>query len=276
VVTDSAVTLWDAVKGKELRQFGGQKVFAPSAALSPDGKLLAAGTLDGGVRLWDVATGTVLCEAHGHRGQVNTVAFTADGKWLASAGVDTTTLIWDVARIREERREGRPPELRALWQDLAAEDAGKAFEAAVGLSATPAETVALLKDKLRPAAPADAQQIARLIGDLEGKQFGARQKAMQELEKLGHAAEPALRKALADGPMLELRQRIEQLLQKLEGPITSPELLRNLRALEVLEQLGTAEARGLLEALAKGAPGHRMTEEARAALRRLAGRPVAP
>jgi RNA polymerase sigma factor (sigma-70 family) len=74
------------------------------------------------------------------------------------------------------------------------------------------------KEKLRPAAPADAQQIARLIGDLKGKQFGARQKAMQELEKLGHAAEPALRKALADGPMLELRQRIEQLLQKLEGP----------------------------------------------------------
>jgi hypothetical protein len=48
--------------------------------------------------------------------------------------------------------------------------------------------------------------------------------------------------------------------------------LQVLRALAVLERVGTPVARRLLEALAGGAPGVRLTEEAQAALRRLAKR----
>jgi len=44
------------------------------------------------------------------------------------------------------------------------------------------------------------------------------------------------------------------------------------RALEVLEQLGTPEAVALLDALAKGAPAARQTQEAKASLRRLGRR----
>ncbi len=47
-----------------------------------------------------------------------------------------------------------------------------------------------------------------------------------------------------------------------------------LRALEVLEHIGTAEARSLLEDLAKGVPEARLTREAKASLTRLAKRPV--
>jgi hypothetical protein len=49
----------------------------------------------------------------------------------------------------------------------------------------------------------------------------------------------------------------------------STEQLRLVRAVEVLERMGTPEARGLLRALAEGAPGTLPTREAQAALDRL-------
>ena len=52
----------------------------------------------------------------------------------------------------------------------------------------------------------------------------------------------------------------------------SPEQARALRAVEVLEHVGTAEAKRVLETLAAGAAEARLTQEARASLRRLDAR----
>ena len=68
-----------------------------------------------------------------------------------------------------------------------------------------------------------------------------------------------------------LRDTGDQLRDKLGNAEPAPNLVRALRAAEVLEHIGTPEARQVLEALAKGAPGHRLTEAAAAALRRLEG-----
>jgi hypothetical protein len=43
-------------------------------------------------------------------------------------------------------------------------------------------------------------------------------------------------------------------------------MLRRLRAVQVLEEAGTAEARQVLQTLADGAAGDRFTSEAKAAL----------
>jgi WD40 repeat protein len=64
---------------------------------SPDGRLLASGSMDNTVRLWDVATRQLLATLIGHEDVVTSVAFSPDGKVLASASYDKTVRLWDVA-----------------------------------------------------------------------------------------------------------------------------------------------------------------------------------
>src|SRR5262249_50791298 len=102
--------------------------------------------------------------------------------------------------------------------------------------------------------------------------FVVREKAVQELEKLTELARPALQQALAGKPTLETRRRLEHLLKKLDQPIRDPEVLRTLRALEVLEHHDGPEVRTILETLAGGGAAARLTEEAKASRERLAKR----
>jgi hypothetical protein len=84
-----------------------------------------------------------------------------------------------------------------------------------------------------------------------------------------------LRQALRRKPSLEVQQRVQRLLAKLEELeklSLSPGRLRALRTVEVLEHIGNAAARQQLKRLASGAPDARLTQESRAALERLARR----
>jgi hypothetical protein len=67
-----------------------------------------------------------------------------------------------------------------------------------------------------------------------------------------------------------LRERIGRLLAADERPTLDQ--LRRLRAIEAVEVAGTPEAAKLLAHWAGGAAGAHFTEDARAALARLAGR----
>src|SRR5436309_7536857 len=63
-----------------------------------------------------------------------------------------------------------------------------------------------------PSGPVDPRRVRQLIGELDSDQFAVREKATQDLEKLGEAVAPALRKALANKPSAEVRKRVERLL----------------------------------------------------------------
>jgi hypothetical protein len=266
------IYLWDVARKREVRRFGGRHVTAGSFAFTPDGKLLAAGSQDGKIHLWDVRTGTALAVIEAHRGGLTSLALSADGKVLATAGTDTTAVVWDVARLLEEDR----PEavrlsgqrLEGLWADLAGANAARAFDAICALASDPGPAIPFLRTRLHPVPRPDRATIEKLIAELNSERFEVRKRAADELEKLADLAEPALRQALDRRPPLEVRRRIEKLLAQIEGPVTEPEQLRVLRAIEALERIGTAEARQVLEALAKGAPEARLTREAQAALER--------
>lgn len=129
-------------------------------------------------------------------------------------------------------------------------------------------SVPFLCGRLRPIPKEDAPRIRRLLAELDSEQFAVRDAAMKALQKMEDVAHPALRQALKDAPSLERRRRIQSLLT-VEWPVRSPEKLRQIRAVMVLEQIGDAEARRLLTRLASGAEGARQTREAKAALGRL-------
>ena len=128
-----------------------------------------------------------------------------------------------------------------------------------------------MRDRLQPAVPLPAAELQRLVQDLDSPRFRRREEALRQLAEFGEDAEPTLRQALANKPSAEARQRLERILAG-PRPVRSPELLRSLRALQILEAIGDEPARHLLGKLAEGAPPSPLTREARAALERLAHR----
>jgi WD40 repeat protein/beta-lactamase regulating signal transducer with metallopeptidase domain len=84
--------------GNTPRRYRGENAFPLSAlAISPDGKLLAAGGDEKAVKLIDSATGSLVRLLEGHEDAVCGLAFSPDGSLLASAGQDGLVILWDPA-----------------------------------------------------------------------------------------------------------------------------------------------------------------------------------
>jgi hypothetical protein len=66
-----------------------------------------------------------------------------------------------------------------------------------------------------------------------------------------------------------MRQRVRTFLNEFDGSAPSATRLRQIRAVELLESLGTPESKKLLTELAGGAAGAPLTRDAGAALKRL-------
>jgi len=279
---NASLRLWDLGTGRELSRFTTPAVARVwgdrSIVLSPDFKTVAMVTLRGMI-LCEMATGHERGRFSGHRAEVFSLAFSPDGRLLASGSGDYTGLVWDVTGVCPDgkwtARDVPPAEIKRLWTDLADADGAKAYHAMWTLVAAGGQAVPFLAERLRLVPGADDQRVARLITDLDSEQFKVRTLASKELQQLGELAEPALRKALNGTPTPETRQRLTLLLDELRNRPLRSEQLQVLRALEVLENLATPDARQLLQALAKGAPGTMQTKEAKASLDRL-GKRVLP
>lgn len=69
-----------------------------SVACSPDGTLIASGSMDRTIRIWEKESGDSLKTLVGHRMEVHSVSFSPDGTRIASGSSDETIRIWDVNR----------------------------------------------------------------------------------------------------------------------------------------------------------------------------------
>lgn len=245
---------------------------AGGLGFTADGRYILAGASNPAVRVWDTVTGQEAGQLKGHLGSVSTLRAAADGKSFVSGSVDTTALVWDVAHFhRLEVARDTPmagTDLEGLWSELAKPDASAAFEATRKFLTDRGPAVEMLKDRLRPVPKVEDGRIDKLVADLAGA-LSARRKAAQELERLGELAVPQLRKALEGNPALEFRQRVERLLEKATVQKPQGDQLREVRAIELLELAATPEAKKVLESLAAGAPGARLTREAAGAISRM-------
>jgi len=112
---DDTAKLWDVATGREIRTFSSPKDEhdrVNSAAISPDGLLIAAGRgvwVGGAVKILGVETGQLL-QTLKHRSVVNAVAFSPDGRYLLSGSGnvmladDGDVILWEVATGKEVRR----------------------------------------------------------------------------------------------------------------------------------------------------------------------------
>jgi WD40 repeat protein len=281
VAQQAGLYLGDKATGAEQRPLENTDDFQASAlAFSPDGRTLAVGELSrleaGGtarVCLWEMATAKRRGELAGHRGAVSALVFSPDGRTLASGGRDTTVLLWDLTgrRYAQVQAAGKPraADFDALWTQLADADAEKAYRLVQRLTLYPAEAAALVKAKL-PRATIDRTAIDKWIADLDHNDFERRQQAHQALAATGKAARTALMKAMEGRPSAEKKRQLTDLLDALQSIKPHPEMVRPTRALEVLERLGTPEAKQVLEDLAKGDADAPLTLEAKTTLKRLA------
>ena len=267
------VGLWEASTGRAVGQIACGQTRLYQVAFAPDGRTLAVGCAGHGLRLWEVATRKERRVFAGHCGSVRALAFTADGKRLATGSSDSTVLVWDVAGPDAERGERlTAAQLERLWADLGSDSAPTADRAIRALLAAPGDALPLLKARLRPAPLLSPARQAEVLRDLDHPRYQVRDRATNELARLGELAEPLLRRSQGGPSSLERRRRVQLLLERLETGTPSAVNLRALRAFEVLERIGTAEVRPVFEAHAREAPAARLGQEARASLERLTRR----
>ncbi|HEY7425812.1 MAG TPA: WD40 repeat domain-containing protein [Gemmataceae bacterium] len=294
------IHMYETATGQEVQRTPNLHSWILSVAFAPDGRTLAfgggtsvvlhcynlyrslhsPGEADFSIRLWDIAENKELPRLIGHAQQVESLVFSPDGARLVSQGVDSVVLNWDMAALAP-RPAGHGEALSAahlaeLWTDLASRDAVSGQKAVGQLLRSPEAALSLLAGKLAPAPAPPRQRIAALLADLDSDEFARREKATQELQHIGETAMPALRKALKEKLTLEARKRMESILDIVDGRAMTPEQLRTVRGVQVLESIGTPQARRLLEGLAGGAAEAKLTEEAKASLQRLARRSAKP
>lgn len=238
-------------------------------AFSPDGAVLAVGQFDGDILLFSALSGESLGQREGHRGRVTALAFSPDGRRLLSGSADTTALLWSLdgtKRPGPARTKLDEATFNRLWGELAAGEPARGVGATLALAAGGEPAAAMLAGRLESAKGPRRDDVQKLIDGLGDAQFAARQRAFGEMAKLGVLVEPALRRALRDSPNEEVRARAEQLLAAMDDPSKrTGEVIRQIRAVHALQRIGTAKALGVLEDLARGAPGANLTERAREA-----------
>ena len=279
--TGKTIRLLNVPSAAEVRKFEGLREPANLLHFSANGKVLAAASPgDPVVRLWDVASGRLRRRLTAASAGVRALALSPDGLTLALASGNRVYL-WNVT-TRDLGNLGKPvalsgAELKTAWQDLASKDQAQAETAFRRLATAQNHALDFFKEQVRAIAVpyVDKKRVQKFLEELDSPTFQVRQRASQELAKFGELIQPDLEKYVAGKPSLEGNRRVQKLLERLRDPELTPDRLRCLESIEILEILHTPEARGLLAEFARDALIKQIRTAAREALERLKRPPPA-
>jgi WD40 repeat protein len=231
----------DPVTGKELVAIGPHPVAVRACTHVPETDLIATGS-DGTIRLWDVKTGKVTKELKGgHPAEVYSLAVSPGGKWLISTGPDGTRG-WDLstgAELKDAIKQESGTAYygitfvaadRILFGNNSATQrvlelpsgkellkykgygGGIAYAPKLGLAAFNwhGPGVSVMDLTFRSPTADEQARIDKLLKDFDDDSYQARLAASKAMREVGSVAEPALRKAMSDGPSAEVRMRARE------------------------------------------------------------------
>ncbi len=113
--SEDSITIWNVATAKVEMQLAQQVAFflyARPVALSPNGRILAAGSIDGSISIHDLRNGTMR-SVHPENFANVRLMFSPDGKTLGILGADFAVALWDletlhkVAKFQNVRSEPR-------------------------------------------------------------------------------------------------------------------------------------------------------------------------
>lgn len=249
------VVVFDAEAGTPLTTFERSWDDGPfvSVAVSPDNRLVAAGTLGtNSVVVWERNTGTAVKRFTGATAPLWQLTF-ANARTLLTSGGDGSATAWDLSD-----RRGKPAptadDLKAAWESLGR--GPEAFWQAGWVFADAADPWPTFADGIKAARDvfASIEKNAALLGDPD---FATREKATRALLAAGTAALPAVKAVAEKSDVPEAKQRAEDLMAKLTALADDPKKAgptdvtnRLLAAVRMAEQLGGAKAVAALDELA--------------------------
>jgi WD40 repeat protein len=237
--------------------------------LSSNGRWLAV-LEQGGFGIWETMGGRYVLSFA--QAGVSSLAFAPDNRSIATGLTNGTVLVWDLSPSKVPARETLAAgELAEAWACLAGTNGDAMYRAIWQLAAAKADAIALLAAKLKPFPLVSDEHLRDLIVDLSASSFARREAASRELSELGERATPVLSAAQNSTLTSEAQWRVSRLMRDRVVP-PSLDTVRFLRGVEVLERIGTREAREVLVKLSEGDPGMLETRAAREALERLKSR----
>jgi hypothetical protein len=200
------------------------------------------------------------------------LAFVPHGKMLVTVRPNDQIILWDISNVKPDTEPFtrlNDKQLADLWELLNHKVARKALEAGRQLERDPEGTVAFLAKRLEPLPKVSDEQLRQWLAEQKSDDEAVREKSEKELAKLWRGAAKELKKAHADAFNVGTKTRLEALLLWTQRPIHVAETLQRMRAIEVLEHIGTPAAIKVLERMAGGEPRYPETQDAIESLERL-------
>lgn len=275
---NASICLWEVATRQVRATFGEHGPLDLYVVFSPDGRFIAERAKQEQVlRLWDRITGETVMQFDGGGGGT----FSPDGTKLA-VGRGDRAVIWDLHEVmdRAERSvdEIKPDRLCDAWGRLIGSDAVAAHAALTQFVRSPMTSVTFITSKLREmsAGAGDVHDDAtfdKLVADLDADDPALREHATRALSALGDRIEDRLERELNRAKSPEVRNRLENLLQRLRaaGAVFGEELAWT-RATEVLELIGNDVAIRALRSLSERNANPSACELVSCALHRLESR----